>query len=67
MELTLIYIDRLARAEGKEPGRLPVVDEDPQKPSALPTPDSFKFFKAWEDKSAWKNDTTVRTYAWPLF
>ena len=53
--------DRLARAEGKEAGRLPVVDEDPQKPSALPTPDSYEFFKAWEGKSNWKNDVTVKT------
>ncbi|ETN43928.1 uncharacterized protein HMPREF1541_11059 [Cyphellophora europaea CBS 101466] len=53
--------DRLARAAGKDPGRLPVVDADPMKPSALPTADSFVFFDAWAKKSDWKNDCTVRS------
>ncbi|ETI23301.1 hypothetical protein G647_05101 [Cladophialophora carrionii CBS 160.54] len=53
--------DRVARAEGKEPGYVPVVDADPQKPSALPTPDSYEFFSSWEKKSNWKNDVTVKT------
>ena len=55
--------DRQARLAGKEAGRLPVVDADPTKPSALPTPDSYEFFSAWEKKSPWKNDNTVRRYA----
>lgn len=55
-----VVLDRHARAQGKEPGKVPVVDEDPQKPSALPTPDSFKFFSAWEKKSSWKNEVTIR-------
>ena len=54
-------IDRHARASGKEPGMLPVVDENPLAPSALPTPDSYTFFTAWGKKSAWKNEVTVRT------
>jgi hypothetical protein len=45
---------------GKEPGRIPVVDADPMKTSALPTADSYEFFSAWEKKSNWKNDVTVR-------
>jgi len=53
--------DRAARAEGKEPGYVPVVDADPLKPSALPTPDSYEFFSAWEKKSPWKNSVTVKT------
>jgi fermentation-respiration switch protein FrsA (DUF1100 family) len=38
-----------------------VVDADVQKPSALPTPDSFEFFTAWGKKSNWKNDVTVKS------
>jgi hypothetical protein len=40
---------------------LPVVDENPMAPSALPTPDSYTFFTAWSKKSNWKNEVTVRT------
>ena len=54
-------VDRHARAKGDEPGMVPVVDENPQAPSALPTPDSYKFFSAWEKKSGWKNSVTVKT------
>lgn len=36
------------------------MDEDPTKPSALPTPDSYQFFSAWEAKTAWKNEVTVK-------
>jgi len=53
--------DRLNRAAGKEPGMIPVVDENPQAASALPTPDSYQFFSAWEKKCEWKNTVTVRT------
>lgn len=38
-----------------------VVDEDPQKPSALPTPDSYTFFTAWGKKSEWKNEVTLKS------
>ncbi len=54
--------DRLARMAGKEPGKLPVVDADPMKTSALPTPDSYEFFAAWEKKCPWKNEVTVKRY-----
>jgi hypothetical protein len=53
--------DRAARAEGKEPIYVPVVDADPLKSSALPTPDSYEFFSSWEKKSQWKNSVTVKT------
>lgn len=52
--------DRRARAEGKAPTLVPVVDADPNKPSALPTPDSYQFFSEWEKKSGWKNEVTVK-------
>lgn len=45
---------------GKEPGRIPVVAEDPMAMSALPTPDSYVFFSEWEKKSPWKNDVTMK-------
>jgi hypothetical protein len=54
-------LDRHGRASGKEPRMLPVVDESPMAPSALPTPDSYTFFTAWGKKSNWKNEETVRT------
>jgi cephalosporin-C deacetylase-like acetyl esterase len=57
----MFQADRHARAEGKEPGRIPVVDENPMAASALPTADSFKFFKMWEPKCEWKNEVTVRS------
>jgi len=53
--------DRHARASGKAPGTIPVVDQDPAKPSALPTPDSYEFFNVWGQKSDWKNEVTVRS------
>ncbi|KAK3686716.1 hypothetical protein LTR37_019553 [Vermiconidia calcicola] len=46
---------------GNEPARIPVVHENPLETSALPTPDSYKFFTAWENKSDWKNDVTVKS------
>ncbi|KAK4902105.1 hypothetical protein LTR27_001007 [Elasticomyces elasticus] len=53
--------DRQARAQGKVAGVIPVVDADPMKPSALPTPDSYTFFAEWEQKSGWKNECTIRS------
>ena len=41
----LLAADRLARARGEAPAMLPVVDADPTAQSALPTPDSYEFFK----------------------
>jgi len=53
--------DRQARMEGKEPVMVPVVDADPLKPSALPTPDSYEFFTSWGKKSNWKNTVTLKS------
>ncbi|KAK6399498.1 hypothetical protein LTR81_025150 [Elasticomyces elasticus] len=52
---------RQARAQGKAAGVITVVDADPMKPSALPTPDSYTFFAEWEKKSGWKNECTIRS------
>jgi len=62
----LTTTDRIARAAGEKAATIPVVAEDPSTPSALPTPDSYTFFSAWEAKSAWKNEVTVRRYASPV-
>lgn len=56
------FVDRLARAAGKEAGVIPVVDPDPSKPSALPTPDSYEFMTEWGKKSNWKNECTIKTW-----
>jgi fermentation-respiration switch protein FrsA (DUF1100 family) len=55
--------DREARYAGKEPAMLPVVDKDPLAPSALPTPDSWKWFTETGDTRApaWHNATTLRS------
>jgi fermentation-respiration switch protein FrsA (DUF1100 family) len=56
----LLADDRSARARGEAPAMLPVVDPDPTAQSALPTPDSYEFFTAYENTS-WKNEVTLRT------
>jgi fermentation-respiration switch protein FrsA (DUF1100 family) len=38
-----------------------VVAPSPTDPSALPTPDSYTFFSAWESKSSWKNSVTLKS------
>lgn len=53
--------DRQARAAGHVPATIPVVDADPLKQSAVPTPDAYTFFSAWEKKCSWKNEVTVRS------
>ncbi|KAI9372870.1 Alpha/Beta hydrolase protein [Aspergillus egyptiacus] len=53
--------DRLARAAGKPAAMMAVVEKDPLKPSALPTPDSYEFFTSWEAKSQWKNEVTMKS------
>jgi uncharacterized protein len=55
--------DRLARFQGKEPGMVPVVAENPFDPSALPTPDSWQWFTETGKNRApnWKNEVTLRT------
>lgn len=51
----------MGRLAGKPAQMLPVVDQDPMKPSALPTPDSYEFFTAWGKKSNWKNEVTMKS------
>jgi len=53
--------DRLGRAAGKDVIKIPNIDKDPLKPSALPTPDCYEFFSAWEQKSKWVNEITVKS------
>jgi uncharacterized protein len=55
--------DRLARFNDRDPAMVPVVDEDPLAPSALPTPDSWKWFisTAEERAPSWRNEVTLRT------
>ncbi|KAG6015124.1 hypothetical protein E4U43_005719 [Claviceps pusilla] len=53
--------DRQERAKGNPAGVIPVVDKDVFKQCALPTPDSYEFFSKWSEKSAWKNEVTVKT------
>jgi fermentation-respiration switch protein FrsA (DUF1100 family) len=55
--------DRLARYKGDPPVMVPVVDEDPLAPSALPTPDSWLWFsKAGKTIApSWRNEVTLRS------
>ncbi|HEY0487640.1 MAG TPA: alpha/beta hydrolase [Mycobacteriales bacterium] len=55
--------DRLARYQGKEPVMVPVVAEDPLAPSALPTPDSWRWFTETQALRApsWRNEVTLRS------
>jgi uncharacterized protein len=55
--------DRLARYRGAAPGMVPVVDEDPLAPSALPTPDSWTWFTETHSSRApsWRNEVTLRS------
>jgi uncharacterized protein len=55
--------DRAARFAGDPPAMVPVVDEDPLAPSALPTPDSFTWFTETAKLRApsWRNEVTLRT------
>src|SRR5580704_16682517 len=55
--------DRLARFQGKEPAMVPVVDEDPLAPCALPTPDSWSWFSetGMDPAPAWRNEVTLRS------
>ena len=59
-------LDRLARAAGQTAGIVPVIDEDPHKPSALPTADSWEFFNGWSKKSNWKNEVTIKSCVFSL-
>jgi fermentation-respiration switch protein FrsA (DUF1100 family) len=55
--------DRAARFAGEPPVMLPVVDEDPMAPSALPTPDSYTWFSETGQTRApsWRNEVTLRS------
>jgi hypothetical protein len=55
--------DRRARARGEAPAMVPVVDADPDAPSALPTPDSYEWFTSTHQLRApsWKNEVTLRS------
>ena len=63
---SMFNADRVARYAGNEPEMIPVVsspDEEPQAPAALPTSDSWKWFRETHDKLApsWKNQVTLRS------
>jgi fermentation-respiration switch protein FrsA (DUF1100 family) len=53
----------VAGVEGKPPAMVPVVDEDPLAPSALPTADSWQWFTetAKTRAPAWRNEVTLRS------
>ena len=55
--------DRAARFRGEPPAMVPVVDEDPLAPSALPTPDSWAWFTQTAETRApsWRNEVTLRS------
>ena len=55
--------DRLARFQGKPPAMVPVVQEDPLAPAALPTPDSYAWFAETHELRApsWRNEVTLRS------
>ncbi len=55
--------DRDARYAGKEPEMVPVVNDDPLGPAALPTPDSFAWFTETgrSRAPAWRNEVTLRS------
>jgi hypothetical protein len=55
--------DRLARFRGEPPVMVPVVDENPLAPSALPTPDSWQWFTETGKNlaPAWRNEVTLRS------
>jgi hypothetical protein len=59
----LFDADREARYRGEPPAMVPVVDEDPLAPSALPTPDSFAWFTRTHEERApsWRNEVTLRS------
>ncbi len=60
---TALEQDRDARFGGRPPGTLPVVNEDPLGPAALPTPDSYQWFTETgrTRAPAWRNEVTLRT------
>jgi len=59
----LLDEDRRNRYNGGAPGLMPVVAEDPQAPSALPTADSWQWFTETGKLRApsWRNEVTLRS------
>ena len=55
--------DRRARYQGKPPGMIPVVSENPMGPAVLPTTDSWQWFTetARSRAPAWRNEVTLRS------
>jgi hypothetical protein len=55
--------ERAAIAGGAAPTMIPVVAEDPTAVSALPTPDSYRWFTATAEERApdWRNEVTLLT------
>jgi fermentation-respiration switch protein FrsA (DUF1100 family) len=55
--------DRAARFSGEAPAMVPVVDENPLAPSALPTPESYAWFTEAHERRApaWRNEVTLRS------
>ena len=55
--------DRLARFRGEPAALVPVVDENPLAPSALPTADSWQWFTetGMTRAPAWRNEVTLRS------
>ncbi|KAI5211341.1 hypothetical protein AUEXF2481DRAFT_25836 [Aureobasidium subglaciale EXF-2481] len=54
--------ERMSRAAGNEPGRMPVIVENPLDVAALPHAESLAFFAPWAEKIGWKNDVTIRSF-----
>ncbi|THX78337.1 DltD N-terminal domain protein [Aureobasidium pullulans] len=54
--------ERLSRAAGNEPGKMPVIVENPVDQAALPHAESFAFFSPWVEKIGWKNELTIRSF-----
>lgn len=55
--------DRRARMQGRPPGMIPVVSENPAGPAVLPTTDSWAFFTETARARApmWRNEVTLRS------
>ncbi|HJU29410.1 MAG TPA: alpha/beta hydrolase, partial [Candidatus Binataceae bacterium] len=55
--------DRRARYSGRPRAMIPVVAEDPAAPSALPTPDSWRWFTetAASRAPSWRNEVTLES------
>jgi hypothetical protein len=55
--------DRKGRYQGKPPGMMPVVSENPMGPAVLPTADSWQWFTETSRSRApaWRNEVTLRS------